>query len=279
MAINWNVRPRVFVGFGQSGWHGHGSANAPQDADMSTEEGVFVWCHNNTNPELGSFKQVGPLDADWPWRVDDRANPGIGYSWMRAERKVSDGPVMFISSSAGGQPINEFLPGGNGQAPYGVQWKLLMQKCMWAKRSPMLSHIGNSGFHLADGCGVHQGEADSNSKGTTGAQWQTRFEAVINNLRTPQPEYDNMVVLGAATPVLVGELFVGGHYSDGTPSDDRNVEIRKYETGRDPFIINVRSDNLRSYDSIHIGNRDNDHFGRHRYFNAFRRAPKTYGVS
>lgn len=266
--------PIVIVGTGQSNMLGHTHYDIDWTiGDRSTEPGVYILVYRGVNGADSFWLEGGPDHPDFPLAVNGYANGGISYSFARTIRRLYNRPVYLIVQAAGGQPINEWLPNGNGKAPFGVQYRSLMQKCLWAFNSPELS---SKTLFLADYFLWHQGEADATfNYNTTGAQWLVRFEAIIKMLRNPNPSYSNLKVIGYGTPVLVGELFIGGKYVNNSSSDDRNVEIRKYQTGRDPYIINVPSSGLRSLDNLHFVARDLEDFGGRRYYEASLKVPKV----
>lgn len=269
--------PLVVVATGQSNMLGHGPAMV---GDRSTEPGVFVLVYDFTTPANSYWLEGGPDSPDWPFTVSGNGNAGIAYSFCKSLRREQGRDVYLVMSAAGGQPIAEWLPGGGGvPGATGAQWAVLMNKCVWAKTNgPLAVSKSFAGLSFADYFLFHQGEADADYQGGTDATWLARFETFITNCRTPQPSFDNHYLLRPDTPVMVGELLNGGTNGGssgvGSATDSRNSAIRQYETGRDPYIINVRSSNYRAADNLHFLARDLEDFGLRRYFNAAKRVPK-----
>lgn len=251
--------PIVIICFGQSNML---AVTQGEGGDRSTEPGVYVWDQDFSGTHVKGWHEAGPDSPNWPWRGGN-TNSGIFYSFARRLRRETKRKVYVIMHAAGGQPIAEFLPGGS-------MWAGLIASIRDAAGSPELAW--RSTVPLADYILVHQGEADRDGV-TTGAQWLSRFEAVIAALRTQQPTANNVWPARAETKVLVGELFRGGLIG-GLPSDSRNTEIRMFEHGRDPYITSVSSHTYRSVDDLHISSRDLDDFGGNRYYEAAMRLPK-----
>lgn len=256
--------PIVIIATGQSNMLAVTQGNG---GDRSTEPGVYVWDQNFSGTHVKGWHEAGPDSPNWPWRGGN-TNAGIFYSFARRIRRETNREVRLIMHAAGGQPIANWVPGGS-------MWIGLLASIRDAAASPELAYRAT--VPLADYLLFHQGEADADYTGTTGAQWTARFTAFINGMRTQQPTFGNVWPMRAETKVIIGELFRGGTNGGspgvGSPTDDRNAEIRAYLDGGDPWITVASSHSFRSTDNLHISARDLDDFGLRRYYEAAMRLP------
>lgn len=234
---------KVLIGTGQSDME---SSSAGFGGDRTTEPGVFCW-EQFPKTELGQtkgWKEAGPDHPDFPWNNGTNTpNGGILYARARHIKRTTGEDVYIIRQAHGGQPILQFLPGGS-------VWPSLMTSIMDAAASPEMA--SRAGLPLADELHFSQGQADANYTGATGAQWLSRLLTFFGHMRKKQAAYGNVQPIGLSTPIALYEVLDDGQTSAGSPTGDRNAEIRQFANGIDPYVISVSSAAVSSPDGLHI---------------------------
>lgn len=263
-------RPILVVATGQSNMLGGSGATS---GDRRTLNGnVFVWEQIPGAGQTTGWKCAGPDSPDWPWMTTGNS---LAYHFCDMLQRATGRPVCLVMHAAGGQPIAEWLPGGGGVSGATGHMYSTLNAAMIAARAATLPTGGTLdswGVSRGDYLLWHQGEADADYTGTTGAQWIARLRSVIATLRNPAgggSSADPFIQSNA--PVLVGELLHGGT-SGGNATDDRNSEIARLDR-EEPLVAAVSSWNLASLDNLHFTGSSLQEFG-WRYFQRLGVFPK-----
>lgn len=262
-------RPILVFATGQSNMLGHSVTSG----DRRTINGqVWVWEQIPGAGQTVGWKLAGPDSPDWPF-VSTGNN--LAYHFCDILQRATGRPVYLVMHAAGGQPIAEWLPSGGGVAGATGHMFSTCNAALTAARTATLptgGTLASWGVSRADYMLWHQGEADADYRGTTGAQWIQRFRSMVATMRDPASGGSSAdPFIGTHAPVLVGELLHGGT-SDGQPTDDRNAEIARLDR-EEPLIAAVSSRGLASVDNLHFTGAALQEFG-WRYFSRLGVFPK-----
>lgn len=253
--------PILVLATGQSNMLGVGTTGG----DRSTKnKSVYVWEQIPGTGQTTGWKNAGPNSPDWPFITTGNNH---AYHFCDMLQRKTGRTVLLVMHAAGGQPIAEWLPSGGGvPGATGHMYSTLNAALVAARAEPIPGRLDGAtltslGVERADILLWHQGEADADYRGTTGAQWKARFRSVVSTLRDPSSGGSGAdPFIKDSAPVLVGELFRGGT-SGGNPTDDRNVQIWELDK-EEALVAAVSSEGLKADDDLHFNGSERPEFAR-----------------
>lgn len=274
--------PILIIATGQSNMLGGSGASTGERATINGN--VYMWEQFPGAGQTTGWKAAGPASTDWPFMTTGNH---LAYHFADMLQRETGRTVLVVHHSVGGTPIAEWMPSGGGvSGATGTMWSAL-NSIMTAIRTTAIpgrsdgATLASLGVTEADMLLWHQGEADADYKiatdtrAATQAQYLQRFRSIISAMRDPAGSSVSAdPMLKKAAPVLVGELLIGGT-SSGSPTDDRNIALRKLGA-EEALVTCVPSAGLLSTDNLHFNGRDLVEFAR-RYFHALGNFPKQAG--
>lgn len=272
-------RPIFVLATGQSNMLGH---SGPSTGDRRTLNGsVYVWEQFPGAGQTAGWKVAGPDSPDWPFLATGNS---LAYHFCDALQRATGRPVYLVFHATGGQPIAQWLPGGGGVAgATGHMFSTLNSVLTSLRAAPLPTGgtLASHGIEAADIMLWHQGEADADYQGTTGAQWIGRFKTMVATMRDPSSGGSGAApFIKPNAPVLVGELLHGGTNGGavgvGSSTDDRNVEIALLDA-QEPLVAAVSSRDLDGTDNLHFSGAALQEFG-DRYFRRLGAFPKAMPI-
>lgn len=271
-----NDLPILIVATGQSNMLGHSQTSGSR---ATINNNVYMWEQFPGTGQTEGWKRAGPASTDWPFTSTGNS---ITYHFADMLQRQTGRTVLVVMQAAGGQPIAEWLPGGGGVAgATGFMYSTLNGALVGARAAPIPGRTDGAtltslGIPAGDLLLWHQGEADADYRGTTGAQWKGRLRTIISTMRNPAGAGSGAdPYIRDDAPVLVGQLLIGGT-SGGNSTDDRNAQIA--ELDREERLIGaVSADGLLTSDNLHFDGESLVEFAR-RYYERMFTLPKPVPV-